>query len=436
MIMVVWSPEMGGGGARAASGGSRGVMIRVEDVMLLLLLLGWAARSFFGGENHVLHTPINGPIGAYMTVAFGVTMLGVVRGDVNLKMGFFFTLKFFQYFLFFFMVLASVRSKEQARQLIRLSIFVFFTAVIFGFSQLGAGRIYAPFDDGEPNTFGGYMLLMMCLCVGIATCTKDKKLQLLLYGLPLIALVPFLYTKSRASYLGLIAAYASFACFSKRRGTFILAGAALISLFIGGYIGLPEEIQQRIGGTFEGDDKSWNAKVEIMGIEFDPSASERLISYIDATKIWLEQPLTGRGVTGTHFIDGQYFRVLAETGIFGIITFILIFKRLCTVLLKIYHKEEDGYFKGAALGMFCATIGLLAHCLTANTFVIIRISEPYWLLVGLVLLIPRFEEWHEVTYEHAEFVALARKVPKLHPIGEEDDTTPHLGDPVDTEPES
>lgn len=418
MILVVWSPEFGGGGPRAAHGGTRGVTIRGEDVLLMFLILGWAARSFVNNSHPILHTPLNGRIVAYIVVAFVSTMLGVVRGNVDLKMGFFFTLKFLQYFLFFFMVVASVKSKKQARQLMNVSLFVFFTAVLFGYSQLGVGRIYAPFDAGEPNTFGGYMVMMMCLCAGIASTTKNRNLKGVLYGLPIFALVPFLYTKSRASYVAIFASYLAFTFCAKQKGVFLLAGVALAALFMGGYVGLPDEIQQRIGGTFEGNEHAWNARVEIFGIEFDASASERLISYIDALKLWMQEPFFGKGVTGTHFIDGQYFRMLAETGLMGFITFMSIFVVLCRTLLKIYRKERDDYFKGAALGMFCATIGMLAHCLTANTFVIIRIAEPFWLLTGLIMLLPRFEEWDEITFDHAEFIALARNVPKTRPIGE------------------
>lgn len=426
MILVVWSPEFGGGGARAAHGGTRGVSIRAEDVLLTVLILGWAVRSFLNNSHPITHTPLNGRIVAYMVIAFLSTMLGVVRGNVDLKMGFFFTLKFFQYFAFFFMVLATVKTKEQSRQLITVSLFVFFTAILFGYSQMGTGRIFAPFDDGEPNTFGGYMVMMMCLSIGIASTTKDLNRKLILYGLPIFALVPFLYTKSRASYLALVASYLAFSCFAKRRGFFLLVGAVVVTLFIGGYLGLPAEIQERIGGTFVGNENAWNARVEILGIEFDASASERLISYMDALKLWIREPFFGRGVTGTHFIDGQYFRMLAETGLLGFGAFVLMFAKLCSTLLQIYRKEEDDYFKGAALGMFCATIGMLAHSLTANTFVIIRIAEPFWLLTGLIILLPRFEEWHEITFDHAEFIKLARQVPKIYPIGDVEQTLPEI----------
>ncbi|HQK15927.1 MAG TPA: restriction endonuclease, partial [Polyangiaceae bacterium] len=47
--------------------------------------------------------------------------------------------------------------------------------------------------------------------------------------------------------------------------------------------------------------------------DLDPSASARIISYGEAIDIWERSPLLGHGVTGTHFIDSQYFRQLAET---------------------------------------------------------------------------------------------------------------------------
>src|SRR5207247_123814 len=52
-------------------------------------------------------------------------------------------------------------------------------------------------------------------------------------------------------------------------------------------------------------------------IVFDPSTSARLISFKAAIDGFVQRPVFGWGVTGFGFMDAQYARVLAETGLVG-----------------------------------------------------------------------------------------------------------------------
>jgi len=58
---------------------------------------------------------------------------------------------------------------------------------------------------------------------------------------------------------------------------------------------------------------------------------------------------------------------------------------------------KDNFLKGATLGFFCGIIAILAHAVSANSFIIIRIAEPFWLLAGLILLIPKLTDAGEAT---------------------------------------
>ena len=107
---------------------------------------------------------------------------------------------------------------------------------------------------------------------------------------------------------------------------------------------------------------------------------------------WLKSPLLGHGVTGTHFIDSQYFRLLAETGIVGLSAFLFMIWRLLQETWKVQRDCKDDFLRGAALGFFCGIIAMLVHAISANSFIIIRIAEPFWLLAGLILLIPALDE--------------------------------------------
>jgi len=45
-----------------------------------------------------------------------------------------------------------------------------------------------------------------------------------------------------------------------------------------------------------------------------------------------------------------------------------------------------------SLGLIAAFVGILFHAVTANSFIIIRIMEPFWFLAGMVMAIPELEK--------------------------------------------
>ena len=53
---------------------------------------------------------------------------------------------------------------------------------------------------------------------------------------------------------------------------------------------------------------------------------------------------------------------------------------------------DDGLYKGLALGYIAGYVGLLFHALTANTFIILRIMEPFWFVTGLIVSLEAVKE--------------------------------------------
>ena len=57
--------------------------------------------------------------------------------------------------------------------------------------------------------------------------------------------------------------------------------------------------------------------------------------------------------------------------------------------LHALHAAQQPLERGLAIGLVSVLAGLLTHAFTANTFIIIKIMEPFWLLAALVAAISR-----------------------------------------------
>lgn len=90
-------------------------------------------------------------------------------------------------------------------------------------------------------------------------------------------------------------------------------------------------------------------------------------------------------MTGYGFLDAQYFRILVELGAVGFAAFALLAGSAGRAFHLAFARLQDPLHRGLGLGMCAGLVGLLAHAVGTNTFMLIRVMEPFWLLSGLVV---------------------------------------------------
>jgi O-antigen ligase len=305
------------------------------------------------------------------------------------KTGSLFVLKYIEYFIVFFMVINHVKDEEQVKRFIFCLFLTCFITAIIGILQIpGGDRVSAPFEGetSEPNTFGGYLLFIGCIAAGILSKTQNHKIKKLLIFFIIVMILPFLFTQSRSSYLALIPACMTIGFMVKRR--IIILGLIIISISLSPLF-LPAPVKNRILYTFTQPEGS--GQVTIGDIRLDTSTSARLVSWREALKDWFKQPILGYGVTGYTFVDAQYPRVLTETGILGFIAFMYLLFSIFKLAVNTLRNVTTPHFKGLCIGFMAGYIGLLVHALAANTFIIVRIMEPFWFFVGIVAVLPALE---------------------------------------------
>ncbi len=164
---------------------------------------------------------------------------------------------------------------------------------------------------------------------------------------------------------------------------------------------LPGTVKDRLLFTFQ-QEKQTRSKVkqiEVGAVRLDTSTSARLQSYQVALKGWKEKPLLGWGITGYVFIDSQFIRTLAETGLLGFGAFLwLVWVYLQGGVIAI-GSASDRFQLGIALGYLAGLFGLLAHSTGSNTFIILRIMEPWMVFTAFVIRIPMLQAARDKKWE-------------------------------------
>jgi hypothetical protein len=368
------------------------VTLRLDDFILAIIGFSWLAKMSINKELGLfLRTPLNRPIAYYIIVCLISTLLGAIFGRLQFKTGFFFVLKYFEYMIVYFMVVNHIENKKQVRNYLWALLITCMIVSVIGLTQIpGGGRVTAPFEgaQGEPNTFGGYLILMVSVVIGLFLTTASFRSQLMYGFLIFLFAIPLFYTQSRSSYLGIIPALLTFAFISEKRNWVI---AALLLIGISLPFIAPKAAKERIVYTFtQGRDRM--DVVEVGGIKLDTSLSARVKSWEWASKDWIKHPVVGFGVTGYRFVDAQYVRVITETGFLGFFVFIILIYAIFRQTYTIYKETTESFDRGLSMGFLAGFIGLLFHAIGANTFIIVRIMEPFWFMAAMVLMIPEIKD--------------------------------------------
>src|SRR5919108_2154554 len=219
VFSMLLSPQFGSKGSGVGAG--RGVTLRTEDFVLLVIGMSWLAKTAVNKElNLIARTPLNWAILSYVATNLVATMLGYMTGTIGSWSGYFYVLKYVEYFVIYYMAVNNLRDREHAWRLVTAAFITAAIVSVIGLAQVPSGeRVSAPFEGeiGEPNTFGGYLLFMMALAAGLVFETERLSRKTQCVALLGLMAVPFFFTLSRASYLGLIPAFLVIAWLTTRR---------------------------------------------------------------------------------------------------------------------------------------------------------------------------------------------------------------------------
>jgi len=209
-------------------------------------------------------------------------------------------------------------------------------------------------------------------------------------GLAVLLLAIFMcliYTKSRASYIAVIPTYFTLSLLSQRR--FYLVSSLIVVLALSPLI-VPRVAKERIRETFT--QPEYQGQIQFGKLRLDTSASARIVSYKEALSDWRKEPILGYGVTGYRFMDAQYPRILVETGFVGMLAFFWLVLELFRAGINTWKNAQNDLLRGLSVGLIAGLVGLLVHAIGANTFIIVRIMEPFWFLTGIIVALTTIDD--------------------------------------------
>ncbi len=397
IFSMLLSPEIGFGALSA----NRAVVLRYDDIVLVVIFLSWFARTaILKGRAFITETPVQTPVLIYTSLCVISTALGIMRGDVRFDKAFFYVLKYVEYFLLYFMAVNIADSKEEVKKYLKYGFFVAVVVTIYAYYYYGnagdGARASAPFEaplgrpqDSEPASLGGYYIMVFGILLALLTEYSGKALAWITAALAFI-FPAFLLTFSRASYIGLAALCAALLLLARRRNF----GMALLmaGLFAAGAMmpGISGQVKERVSMTYKGVYATNPVNTGFGTVKLEESAWMRVASLRTALfEKFPKHPLLGWGVTGAGFGDTQYTLLIGELGMAGFFVFFWMLYRIFSAARAVYLGHQERWAKALALGMMVSIPGLLFQAVGVNTFIIVRIMEPFWFLTAMVMVLHR-----------------------------------------------
>jgi O-antigen ligase len=393
LLSMLLSPEIVVGGVGGISIGKpevkgEALVLRMEDLVLATVAFAWFARTaLFKELGLIRRTPLNPAIFAYVVSLILATLIGVFMGGVRPIRGFFYTLKYLEFFVVYFMTVNYIHEERQMRRLLTTAFLTCAISALMGIAQIPSGeRVSAPFEGkwGEPNTFGGYLVFMLALILGQFLSARTLPAALGWLAFSGLVSVPLLYTLSRSSWAAAVPMLLTLIALSPRR---LILMIGLGSLVIVGPLAFPKQVVDRYNYTLH--DRVDRSNYRIGGSRLDTSTAARLDSWRDGIGDWAKRPLFGYGVTGYPLVDAQFVRVLVETGLVGLAAFLWLIWRLLHIAWTTHQRLRGTRFESLALGYLAGLVSLLVHAFGANTFIIVRIMEPFWFVAGIATMLPQ-----------------------------------------------
>jgi hypothetical protein len=235
---------------------------------------------------------------------------------------------------------------------------------------------------GNPNALGGFMVLITPIAIALTLWAKNWTQRILYGGAALIMMYCLVLTYSRGAWLGFLAGMALYTVITRNKWLALVGIAGLAAAPF-----VAESVVARLTLAFTPE--YWAKASEGGRVEF----------WARALKIFSEYPVLGtgigtvgdsvatrNGVPGATWIDNQYFKLLAETGIIGTLIYVaMLFTPVINGVKAVFgSKQRDTFLYALNAGIAAAIFGMMVENFTAAIFEDLNVITHFWTLIALL----------------------------------------------------
>lgn len=385
-----------------------GLNVRISQILILLVFLLYALYAFYKKEWKI---NLSKSLVFYILfLVIGLISICFAREKVRGVM----VLSFLAFMILVpFVSVFMVNTKRRLKIALYVLLASAFIFSLFGFFQflgdmiglspavtglaarytkevLGFPRIQSTFI--EPLYFANYLLIPLLLSFFFLLKRTDPKRNFFFLVIFLVSLVALVLTISKGAILSLgiialaVGVFQVRSIFSQKNLPYLFIILSFIALLVWGTyssLSAQPDIQKYYTKAYD--------------IVTGASVTERQEAYDVAFEAFGKSPLIGIGVGnfGPYFsgyplsspsfgwpiTNNQYLEILSETGLLGLLFFLIFICSIFYYSIWAYKSTSDSFLRTVLFALNLAFLGVLIQYMTFSTLYIMHI----WILIGLIL---------------------------------------------------
>lgn len=391
--------------------------VSLPSEALMIVLTAVLIIKFFSGSSipkKIITHPVSLAIIFYLVWMFITSMLSSIPW-VSFK----FLLAKIWFIVpgYFFALLMFRKSTNMTLSLwlyiIPLLIVVFYTIgrhLGYGLYDKQATHIVMDPFYNDHTSYGAVLSMYWPVLLGFLFQPKVKAIQkTVVFVVLLIFSIALVLSYTRAAWISLVAAliFGLLVYLKVKIRYMLMVGLAVIAvLFVYRF-----EIGNRLAKNKQDSSSNLDEHIKSMSnIATDASNKERINRWNSAYKMFIKKPFAGWGpgtymfqyapfqmardktIISTNFGEGgnahsEYFSTLIDSGIFGLISFLLIIYFVIHSAIRVYNKSKDVSQKVLLLSVLIGLVSYLIHGFLNNFLDTDKASVPFWGFIAIIVTI-------------------------------------------------
>lgn len=233
---------------------------------------------------------------------------------------------------------------------------------------------------GNPNVFAEYLEHILPVAITLVFVYRKLLNKMIIGSMAGVMLICLILTFSRGGWLGFASATILFVVLKMAKfiPLFIVGGIAAIPL-------LPNVVMQRISTIGNVQDTSnayrtyiWEGTINmikdfwITGVGY---------GYWAFKNTFLEYGIKGSRAWHSH---NMYLEIMAEMGIFGMLTFLWVILSIFITTIKFAKKTKDRYFSYVSIGLLCGFLSIMVHGIAEHILYMPKSVILFWMFAAFI----------------------------------------------------